>query len=177
MASKLALFVTVVTSGPAQVFIFPTRWLVTATIILRRSLGCVDSSGQSGALWPRAAEAAIVIILIAPTFLVVPARSFGLGELRAVMKQSLCLLRAEWKGISVLSVIVGRFLGGVVAPGAASIHPTDLQRKVQGGFGLSRNSLLDGLVQGVFVTTFLLGLGTDGGPLVWSSILRWCCCQ
>ena len=51
-----------------------------------------------------------------------------------------------------------------MAPGAASIHLTDPQKKVQGGLGLSRDSLLDSLVLGVFVTTFLLGLGTDKGP-------------
>ena len=48
--------------------------------------------------------------------------------------------------------------------GAASIHLTDPQRKVQGGLGLSRDSLLDGLVSGIFLTTLLFGLGMDGGP-------------
>ena len=47
---------------------------------------------------------------------------------------------------------------------AANIHLTDLQKKFQGGFGLSRDTFLDGLVSGVFLTTFLLGLSTDGGP-------------
>ena len=50
-----------------------------------------------------------------------------------------------------------------MAPGAANIHLTDLQRKIQSGFGLICNSFLDGLVPSVFLTTFLLGLDTDGG--------------
>ena len=51
-----------------------------------------------------------------------------------------------------------------MAPRVASIHIINLQKKVQDGLGLSRDSLLDGLVPGVFLTTFLLGMGTDGGP-------------
>ena len=51
-----------------------------------------------------------------------------------------------------------------MALGVASIYLTDPQKKVQGGLGLSRDSLLDGLVPGVLLTTFLLSLGTDGGP-------------
>ena len=51
-----------------------------------------------------------------------------------------------------------------MALGAASIHLTDSQKKVQDGLDFSRDSLLDGLVPGVFLTTFLLGLGIDGGP-------------
>ena len=50
-----------------------------------------------------------------------------------------------------------------MALGPASIYLTDLQRKVQDGLALSRDSLFDGLVLAVFSTTFLLGLGTDGG--------------
>ena len=48
--------------------------------------------------------------------------------------------------------------------GAASIHLTNLQRKVQSGFGLNCDSFLNGLVPGVILTTFLLGLGTNGKP-------------
>ena len=51
-----------------------------------------------------------------------------------------------------------------MAPAAASIYFTDPQKKVQGGLGLSCNSLVDGLVPGVFSTTFLLDLGTNRGP-------------
>ena len=46
---------------------------------------------------------------------------------------------------------------------AASIHLTDPQRKVQGGLGVSRDSLLNSLVPGVLLTTFLLSGGTDRG--------------
>ena len=79
-------------------------------------------------------------------------------------RHGLCLLRAERKGASVPSVILGSFQSGAVAPGAASIHFTDPQRKVQGGLDLSRNSLPDGLVPDIFLTTFVFGLGTNGGP-------------
>ena len=51
-----------------------------------------------------------------------------------------------------------------MALGAARIHFTDPQRKVQGGLGLSHDSFLDGLIPGIFLTIFLVGLGTDGGP-------------
>ena len=74
-----------------------------------------------------------------------------------------CFLAAEQKGALVPGVVFGRFRGGAVALGAASIYLTDPQKKVQGGLALSRDSLLDGLVLGVFSTTFLLSLSTDGG--------------
>ena len=160
----MALLVTVVTSGPAQVPIFPTCWLVAATIISSQGLGCIDPHGRDKALRPRAAGAAIAMISIAPTLLVVPARSLGLGGLEAMRRQGLCLLRDERKEALVPSVIVGSFRGGAVAPEAASIHLTDPQRKVQDGFGLNRDSFFERLVPGVFLTTFLFGLGTDGGP-------------
>ena len=51
-----------------------------------------------------------------------------------------------------------------MAPGEVSIYLTHSRKKVQGGLGLSRDSFLDDLVPGVFLTTFLFGLGTDGGP-------------
>ena len=76
MVSKIAFLVTVVTSGPAYVHIFPTRWLVAVTIILSRDLCRIDFSGRDGAVKPRAARAAIATISIVPTLLVVLARSF-----------------------------------------------------------------------------------------------------
>ena len=165
MVGKIALFVTVVTGGLAQVPIFPTCWLVAATIILSRGLGCVDPSGRGGALRPRAAGAAIATISIVPTLLMVPARSLqGLSLLGMMRGHCLSLLGVERKGVSVPGVVLGRFRDGAVASGAASIHLTDPQKKVQGGLGLSRDSLLDGLVPGVLLTTFLLSLSTDGGP-------------
>ena len=71
----MALFVTIVTGGPAHVPIFPTRWLVTATIISSWGLGYVDPSGRGKALRLGAAGAAIATILIMFTFLIVLARS------------------------------------------------------------------------------------------------------
>ena len=79
-------------------------------------------------------------------------------------RHSLYLLEAEQKKALVLGMILGRFRGGAMALGAASIPLTDPQRKVQGGLGLSRDSLLDSLVPGVFSTSFLFGLGMDGRP-------------
>ena len=71
----MALLFTIVTGGPAHVPIFLTHWLVAATIISTRGLGRVNSSGQGGALRPGAAGAAIALISIAPTLLMVSARS------------------------------------------------------------------------------------------------------
>ena len=159
----MALLVTVVTGDLAQVYIFPTCWLVTATIILSQSLGCVDPRGRGRALRPGATGAAIATISIAPTLLVIPARSLGLAGLGAMRKHGSCLLRVERKRASVPSVILGSFQGGALAPGVASIYLTDPQRNIQGGLGLNRNSLLDSLVLSVFLTTFLFGLGTDRG--------------
>ena len=79
-------------------------------------------------------------------------------------RHALCFLGAERKGASVPGMVLGRFQDGAVASGAASIHFTDPRGKVQGGFGLSRDSLLNGLVPGILSTTFLFGLGTDEGP-------------
>ena len=109
LVGKMALFVTVVTGGPAQVPILPTRWLVAAIIISSRGFGCVDPSGWSGALRFEVAGAAIAIILIALTLLVVPAKSFSLDGLGAMKKHDSCLLGAERKGISVPGVIFSRF--------------------------------------------------------------------
>ena len=77
----MTFLVTVLIGSPADVPIFPICWLVRATIISSRGLGRVNPSGQGKALRLRAAGAAIAIILIAPTLLVVPARSLGLGGL------------------------------------------------------------------------------------------------
>ena len=89
----MALFVTVVIGGPAQAPIFSTCWPIAATMILSRGLGCVDPSGQGRALKPRAAGAVITTIFITPTFLVIPASSFGLGGLRAMRRHGLCLVK------------------------------------------------------------------------------------
>ena len=164
LVGKMALLIIVVTSGPAHVFIFPRRWLVAATLILSRDLGRVDSSSRGGAIRPRAVEGTIGMIPIAPIFLVILARALGLDGLRAMRKHSSYLLRVERKRALVPGVIFSRFQGRAVAPGAASIHLTGSQRKVQSGFSLSRNSLLDDLVLGVFSTTLLLSLSTDRGP-------------
>ena len=60
-------------------------------------------------------------------------------------------------------MIFGKFQSRAVALGVVNIYLTDPQKKVQGGLGLSRDSLFDGLVAGVSLTICLLGLGTDGG--------------
>ena len=164
MIGKMALLVTVVTGGPAHIPIILPHWLVAATIISSRGLGCVDPRGRGGALRPGAAGAAIATISIAPTLLVVPARSLSLSGLGAMKRHGSCLLTTERNGASVPNVILGSFQGGVVAPRAASIHLTDPQMKVQGGLSLSRDSLPNGLVLGILLTNFLFGLGTDGGP-------------
>ena len=121
----MAFLVTVVTGGPAHIPIFPTRWLVASTIISSRGLGCVDPSGRDGALRPGTAGAVIATIPIMPTLLIVPARSLqGLSSLKTMWRHGLCLLGAEQKGALVPGVILGRFRGGAVALGAASIHLT-----------------------------------------------------
>ena len=51
-----------------------------------------------------------------------------------------------------------------MVPETVSIHLADAEKKVQGGLGLSCDSLPNGLVPSVFLTTFLLGLGTDRRP-------------
>ena len=108
------------------------------------------------ALSHRAAGAVIAIILIVPIFLVVLAKSLGLSRLEAIRKYGLCLMRAERKGASILGMTLGRFWVRTVAPGTASIDFTDLGKKVQDGFGLSRDSLPNDLVPGIFPTIFLL---------------------
>ena len=72
LVGKMVLFVTIVTGGPAYVSIFPTRWLVAATIISNRGLDHINPSGRGGALRPGAARAAIVTIPIVSIFLMVP---------------------------------------------------------------------------------------------------------
>ena len=127
-----------------------------------QGLDCDNPSGRGGALRAGVKGDTTATIPIASTLLVIPARSLGLGGLKARRRHGLCLLGAERNRILVPGVIFDRFQGGAVAPGAASIHLTDAQRKVQGGLGLSCNSLLDGLLPSIFLTTFLRGLGTDG---------------
>ena len=128
----MSFFITVVTGGPAQVFIFPMRWLVAGTII--SCLNYVNSSGRGGVLRHGAARVAIATIPIAPTFLVILARSLDLGGLGAMRRHGLCLVRVEQKGTLVPVVIFDSFWGGAVALGITSIYLTDSERKVQGGF-------------------------------------------
>ena len=125
LVGKIVFFVTVVKSGLAQVFIFLTCWLVAAKIISSRGLGCIDPSGRGGALRPGVARAAIAIIPIAPTLLVVLVSSLGFGGLGAMRRHGSCLLKAEQRGILVPGVIFDRFWGRAVAPGTASIYLTD----------------------------------------------------
>ena len=126
LVDKMVLLVTVVTGGPAYFPIFPTCWLVAATIISSRGLGCVNPSCRGGALRPGAVGAVIATISIVTTFLMVPARFIrGLSSLGTMKRHGLCLLGAEQKGALVPGVDLGRFQGGAVASGAASIHLTD----------------------------------------------------
>ena len=106
----MALLVIVVTGGPAHVLIFTMRWLVVATIISSRGLGRMNPSCLGRALRPRAAGAAITIIPIVPTFLMVPMRSFQGLSLLGIMKwHGLCFLETERKGAPVFDVILDRF--------------------------------------------------------------------
>ena len=126
----MAFLVTVLIDGPTHDLIFPRRWLVAAIIILSRGLVCIDPSGRSGALRPRAAGAAIATIPIVPTPQMVLVRSpQGLSSLGMMRKHGLCLLEAEQKGALVPGVILGRFRGGEVALGQqASISRTYKRR-------------------------------------------------
>ena len=96
LVGKMALFVIIVIGGPAQVPIFPTRWLIAATIISSRGLSSVDPSSRGEALRLEVARAAITIILIVPTLLMIPARYFQyLSLLRTIKKNASCLLGAK----------------------------------------------------------------------------------
>ena len=96
LIGKMAFLVIVVIGGPTHVFIFPTRWLVAATIILSQCLSRVNSSARGGALRPGTAGAAITTISIVPILLIVPARSVqGLSSLETMRRHGLCLLEAE----------------------------------------------------------------------------------
>ena len=163
LVGKIAIFITVIIGGLAQIHIFLTRWPIATIITTVWSWGLdrVDPSYRGGALRPRVAGATITIIPIASTFLVIPARSLGLSVLGTMRKHGSSFVRAEWKKAPVPDVIPNRFSGGVVALEAASFYLTDLQKKVQSGFGLSYNSLLDDLVPSVFSMIFLLGLSAD----------------
>ena len=161
----MTLFVKIVTGGPTHISISPTRWLVAATIILSQDLGRIDPSGWGGALRPRATKAAIATISIMFILLMIPAQSlWGFSSLGMMKRHDLYLLGAERKEALIPNMIFDRFWGGALALGAANIHLTNPRKKVQGGLGFSRDSVLDGLIPGVLLTTFLLGLGTDGGP-------------
>ena len=109
MVGKMALLVTVVTDDPAQIPIFRTCWLVAAMIISSQGPGCVDSSGRGGALRSGVTGVAIAMIAIAPTLLLVLAKSLGLVWLRAMKRHGSCLVRMEWKGVLVASVIPDSF--------------------------------------------------------------------
>ena len=161
----MTLLVIVVTYGLAQVLIFSLRWPIAVTIILSQGLGRVDANCQGEVLRPGAAGAAIKTIFVPPTLLMVLTLFFwDLRMLGTMRKHGLCFLRAEQKGVLVLDVIFGRFLGRAMALGTASIHFTGPQKKVQGALDLSRDSLFNCLVPNVFSTTFLFGLGADGWP-------------
>ena len=110
MVGKMALLVTVVTSGLAQVFIFSLHWPIAVMVISSRGLKHVDPSRRDRTLRPGAAGAVIAIISIAPTFLVVSARSFqGLSLLKTMKRHGSCLLGAERKRTSVPEVFLVGF--------------------------------------------------------------------
>ena len=105
----MALLVTVITGGLAQVFIFLLRWSIAVTAILSRGLSCIDPNCRVRALRLGVTGAAITTIPIAPTFLVVPARSLGVVGLGAMKRHGLCLLETERKRTLVPKVFFGRF--------------------------------------------------------------------
>ena len=104
---------------------------------------------------------------IAPTFLMVPARSFGgFSTLKLMGRQDLYFLRlkAEEIGVFIAGVFFGLESKRAIAPKAASTHLMDPWRKIEDGFGFCNNGLLDGLVPNILPTALLLGLGTDKRP-------------
>ena len=109
LVGKIALLITVITGGLAQLPIFLTRWPVAVPIISSQGFGRVNLSGRGGALRLGTAGAVIVTISIAPILLVVLARFLSLGGLGAIKKNGLCLVKAEQRGVLVLNVIFGRF--------------------------------------------------------------------
>ena len=110
LVDKMVLLITIVIGGPAHVLIFPTRWLVAATIISNRGIGRVNPSGRGEALRPGAAGAAIATIPIVLILLMVLAWSLqDLSSLKTMRRHGLCLLKLEQKGALVPSVILGRF--------------------------------------------------------------------
>ena len=166
LVSKMSLLITIVTDGLTQVLIFLTRWPVAATITIvsSRGLHSVALSCRSETLRLPIAGAAIMTIPISLILLVVSARSFGLNGLEVIRRHGSCLVRAEWKTALVPGIIFGRFWGRAMAPRVANIHLADLEKKVQGGFSLSRDDFPNGLISGVFLTNFLLGLSLDRWP-------------
>ena len=111
LVSKMPFLVIILIGGLAQVPIFLMRWPVadTITIVSSRDIGCVDPNGWGGALRPGDVGVAIATISIAPTLLVVPARSFGLAGLGAMRRHGSCLMKLEQKGALVTGIILGRF--------------------------------------------------------------------
>ena len=139
------------------------QWLVAVTVVPRRGFSCIDPSGRGGALKSESTKTTIGFT-IATVFFMFSARSLeGLNMLEAKEKQDFWFLRLRAEGIwaFISGVFFGLGSGGVMALGAVNIYLTDLEQKVEGGFGLRGDSVLDGLVSDIVPTAILLGLDMD----------------
>ena len=135
-------------------------------VALKHDLNCVDTNGWREILESKATRT-IIGIAIALIFLVISARFLkGLSMLIAMEKQCLCFLRLKAEAIeaSLASVLFWFKSGKAMATKATSIYFPNSRWKVESGFNLCNDRLLDTRVLGVFLTAFLLGLGINEGP-------------
>ena len=167
LVSKISFFVIIVIGDLIQVFVFLLWWPVAVLVIPSRRIGYINPSGWSRAWKSWAARATMITAsFIAPiVFMVLPRSIQGLGVFRALRRLRSKLLKS--RRVPVEDLLFGAFvcLGGrLMALKIVSIYFSDLRRKVEGRFSLCGNSLLNGLLLGVFLTAILLSLSINEKP-------------
>ena len=164
LISKIFLLVTMVIDDLTQVFVVLFWWLVAILVVSSRRIDCIDPSGWSKVWKSWAIRATIMttfsIMLI--ILMVLPRPVWGLGVLKTLKRLGFRLLQPEKVLIEDLfpSIFV-RFEGGLIAAKTISIYFSDIRQKVESGFSLYSNDLLNDLFRDVLLRAILLDLGMD----------------
>ena len=163
MISKMFFVIKILTHDLTQIPVFLLPWPIAFTIIPTRTLNYVEPSGRGGAL-KFGATKTIIGFSIAPILLVVPAKSFrSLSTLKVMERQSMYFQKRKAKKIRTFITRILFNLRGrkTMSLKTTRIYFTDIEQKIEGGFGLRNNRLPDNLVLNILLTAVLLGLGMN----------------
>ena len=167
LVSKILFLITIVIGNLSQVFVLPFWWPAAVLVIPSQRIKSVDSNswGEAWRSWAAKATITTASSITPIIFMIFPRLVRGMGVLGVLRRLGSRFLR--FKRVLVGNLFFDAFVhlkGGLMASRTASIHFSDPERKVEGGFGLRGNGFFNGLLLGVFSIAILLGLGTDRWP-------------